>query len=115
MSRTALALLLLVSCAAKSGAEPTDAIGLKEPFVAESDAAMARMMDAMVVKPTGDVDRDFVARMTPHHQGAIDMALAELRYGRNERVKRLAQEIIVTQKEEIAAMSLALDETATRR
>ena len=35
--------------------------------------------------------------MVPHHQGAIDMAVALLRYGRNERLKRLAQEIIVTQ------------------
>ena len=51
---------------------------------------------------------DFVAMMMPHHQGAIDMAQAELRYGRNEQLERLAQEIIVTQQQEIAAMRLAL-------
>jgi hypothetical protein len=56
------------------------------------------------------VDRDFVAMMVPHHQGAIDMALALLRHGRNERLKRLAQEIIVTQQQEIAAMRLAVGE-----
>jgi hypothetical protein len=33
--------------------------------------------------------------MVPHHQGAIEMALAELRYGRNEPLRRMAQEIIV--------------------
>jgi hypothetical protein len=33
-----------------------------------------------------------------------------LRYGRNERIKRLAQEIIVTQQQEIAAMRLAIGE-----
>ncbi|WP_346308127.1 DUF305 domain-containing protein [Phyllobacterium sp.] len=80
------------------------------PFLTQNDAAMAKMMADMEVKPTGDVDRDFVAMMVPHHQGAIDMALAVLRYGNNENIKRLAQEIIVTQQQEIAAMRLAIGE-----
>ena len=71
---------------------------------------MARMMAGMVIKPTGDVDRDFVALMTPHHQGAIEMAEAVLRSGRNEQIRRLAQEIIVTQQQEIVAMRLAVGE-----
>jgi hypothetical protein len=78
------------------------------PFLAENDAAMAKMMAAMEIKPSGDVDTDFVAMMVPHHQGAIDMARAQLRYGRNEQLRRLAQEIIVTQQQEIVAMRLAL-------
>jgi hypothetical protein len=78
------------------------------PFLAENDAAMAKMMTAMDIKPSGDVDADFVAMMVPHHQGAIDMALAQLRYGSNEQLRRLAQEIIVTQQQEIAAMRLAV-------
>jgi hypothetical protein len=77
-------------------------------FIAENAAAMDKMMADMDVKPTGDVDADFVAMMVPHHQGAIDMALAVLRYGKNEQIRRLAQEIIVTQQQEIAAMRLAL-------
>jgi hypothetical protein len=48
--------------------------------------------------------------MVPHHQGAIAMARAELRYGRNERLRRMAQGIIVTQQQEIAAMHLAVGE-----
>ena len=82
--------------------------GVEAQFLAENDAAMKRMMVAMDVKPSGDVDADFVATMVPHHQGAIDMAQAELHYGRNERLRRLAQEIIVTQQDEIAAMRLAI-------
>ncbi|HEX7912912.1 MAG TPA: DUF305 domain-containing protein [Paraburkholderia sp.] len=78
------------------------------PFLAENDTAMTRMMDGMSVKPTGDVDRDFVAMMEPHHQGAIDMAQAELRYGHNEQLRRIAQEIVVEQQQEIAAMRIAL-------
>jgi uncharacterized protein (DUF305 family) len=72
---------------------------------------MTKMMAAMNVKPSGDVDRDFVAMMTPHHQGAIDMAQAFLRYGRNEQLRRIAQEIIVEQQQEIAAMRLALEDS----
>ena len=91
------------------GATTALAAGPEEaPFMAENSAAMAKMMAAMDIKPSGDVDADFVAMMVPHHQGAIDMALAELRYGRNEQLRRMAQEIIVTQQQEIAAMRLAL-------
>ena len=77
-------------------------------YLAENDAAMAKMMRDMAVKSSGDVDRDFVAMMVPHHQGAIEMAKAELRYGRNEPLRRMAQEIIVTQLQEITAMRLSL-------
>jgi hypothetical protein len=38
------------------------------------------------------------------------MAVAILRYGHNEQVRRLAQEIIVDQQQEIAAMRLAVGE-----
>lgn len=77
-------------------------------FAAENDAAMARMMSGMSIKPSGNVDRDFAEMMIAHHQGAIDMALAELRHGNNEQLRRIAQEIIVEQQQEIAAMRLAL-------
>jgi len=82
----------------------------KGPFLAESHTAMVKMMAAMDVKSSGDADADFVAMMIPHHQGAIDVARAELRYGRNEQLRRMAQEIIVTQQEEITAMHLAIGE-----
>ena len=78
------------------------------PFLKENDAAMSKMMAAMAVTPTGDVDRDFVATMVPHHQGAIEMAQAELRYGHNEQLRRIAQEIIVDQTQEIAVMRQAI-------
>ncbi|WP_262047139.1 DUF305 domain-containing protein [Bradyrhizobium sp. Bra78] len=82
-------------------------------FLQENDSAMTRMMNNMAAKPTGDIDRDFVAMMSPHHQGAIDMAVIELRYGKNEQLRRIAQEIIVDQMQEIAAMKLAIGEPAT--
>ena len=86
------------------------AITDESAFLAENEAAMNKMMSAMEAKPSGDIDRDFVAMMAPHHQGAIDMAVLELRYGKNEQLRRIAQEIIVGQMQEIAAMKLAIGE-----
>ena len=89
-------------------ATPVSGVGAEASFLVENDAAMRKMMNDMAVQPTGDVDADFVAMMVPHHQGAIDMALAVLRHGRNPQIRRLAQEIIVTQQQEIAVMRLAV-------
>ena len=52
----------------------TQPVTEETPYLAENDATMGRMMSAMAIKPSGDVDRDFVAMMSPHHQGAIEMA-----------------------------------------
>ena len=79
-----------------SAAEPT--------FASEMARADARMHADMNIEPSGDPDRDFARMMIPHHQGAIDMALVELKYGRDERLRRLAQSIIVEQGQEIAYM-----------
>jgi hypothetical protein len=99
---------------ARPAAPPTTAVAVDEaPFWKENEAAMIKMMDDMAVKPTGDIDRDFAAMMAPHHQGAIEMATSELRYGKNEQLRRIAQEIIVDQLQEIAAMKLAIGEPAT--
>ena len=80
------------------------------PFISANVDAMNKMMVDMEIQPTGNVDRDFAAMMVPHHEGAIAMAIAVLRYGHNEQIKRLAQEIIVTQRQEISAMRLAVGE-----
>jgi len=104
-----VAIALGASADAPAATSANAAIPIDEaPFLAENDAAMTRMMDAMSIKPSGDVDHDFVSMMLPHHQGAIDMAQTELRYGHNEQLRRIAQEIIVEQQQEIIAMRLAL-------
>jgi uncharacterized protein (DUF305 family) len=96
-----------------AGAAPSLAGTSEEAaFLAENDAAMRKMMADMQIKPSGDADRDFVALMIPHHEGAVAMAQAELRYGRNEQLRRLAQEIIVSQSQEIAVMRLAIAQPA---
>jgi hypothetical protein len=80
------------------------------PFLSGNVIAMSKMMTGMAITPSGNVDPDFVHIMVPHHQGAINMAVLELRYGHNPILQRLAQEIIVTQQQEISAMYLAIHE-----
>lgn len=91
-----------------NGALPEYSSTRESAFLEANEKAMIKMMRKMHIRPTGDVDRDFVAEMIPHHQAAIDMASALLKSGGNETLKRLAQEIIVTQEDEIAAMRLAI-------
>jgi hypothetical protein len=77
-------------------------------FMAENQAAMSKMMKGMAVKPSGNVDADFTAMMIPHHQGAVDMAKAELRYGHNRKLRRIARNIIAEQQQQIRTMKAAL-------
>lgn len=102
--------VLLAACAPPPphADHPASSSEPERAFLHDNDRAMARMMDAMMIHPRGDIDADFVAMMSPHHRGAVDMALLELRYGHNERLRRLAQEIIVTQEDEIRAMAVAI-------
>jgi uncharacterized protein (DUF305 family) len=93
-------------CAAQFRSAPAE----EAPFLTDNVSAMSKMMVDMGIAPSGDIDRDFVSLMVPHHQGAVDMAKAELRYGHNEQLRRMAQEIIVTQQQEITAMRLAIGE-----
>jgi hypothetical protein len=57
---------------------------------------------------SGKPDADFALMMIPHHQGAIEMAKVELQFGADPNLRRLAQEIIVTQQSEIDVIKLAL-------
>ena len=81
-----------------------------QDFATDMAAAMEQMHHEMMVAPSGDPDRDFAAMMIPHHQGAIEMAQAQLRYGKDERLRRLAQGIIVEQRQEIEVMQAILAE-----
>ena len=74
--------------------------------------AMTVMDQGMKQAPmAGNPDHDFAAMMIPHHQGAIDMAKVELLHGKDPVLRRLAQEIIVTQQQEIVVMRRQLDQT----
>jgi Domain of unknown function (DUF305) len=75
------------------------------PAVMDFMEAKEKMHQAMNTPMTGDADRDFVDAMIPHHQGAIDMARVELKYGKDPKLKKLAQDIIAAQEREIRFMN----------
>jgi len=96
--------LTIASCLLLLAAAPAE----RDGFAAAMDTAMARMDHDMMQPSSGDADRDFAAMMIPHHQGAIEMAEAELRFGHDPVLRRLAQGIIVEQQQETAVMRQAL-------
>ena len=82
---------------------------------AELMKSMQTMHTAMgAAKPSGNDDADFVNLMLPHHQAAVDMARAELLYGTDAQMRRLAQEIITDQQSEIELMQLWLGRQRTQ-
>jgi hypothetical protein len=82
------------------------------PAPGPDDATTTEMMAAMdtmhgemkSIRVTGNADQDFVALMVPHHQSAVDMAQTYLKSGRDPELRRLAQQIVQSQKAEIAHM-----------
>src|SRR5690606_14995077 len=68
-------------------------------------AGMDRMNADMMAGGTAeDIDVAFICSMIPHHQGAVDMAKAELAHGNDPQARALAEAIITGQEKEIAEM-----------
>lgn len=74
--------------------------------------AHMRMMHDMHQTFTGNPDVDFTNGMIPHHQGAIDMAKVQVKYGKDAETRKLAEQIIADQEKEIAQMKAWLRKNA---
>lgn len=75
------------------------------PAHTELMAGMDAMNNNMMAGGTAtDIDVAFVCSMIPHHQGAIDMARAELKHGDDPWARQMAQAVITAQEKEIADM-----------
>lgn len=71
--------------------------------------SMMTSMDKMkAVKMNGDFDAEFASMMIEHHQGAIDMANIEMKSGKDQSMKTLAQNIITEQTAEITKFKTLL-------
>ena len=93
--------------------QPSPPTPIERSFAAQMAQAMDRMHTAMAAAPrTGQPDRDFLAAMIPHHQGAIDMAKAVLLVTTDPRIRNLAQSIITEQQSEIELMKRLLGESS---
>jgi len=99
MLRWCLPGVVLLLAAASAAAQSDEA-----PSTKGYRDAMTKMHQGMMIPYTGDADKDFVAGMIAHHQGAIDMAKVELQYGKDKQLRALARNIIAAQQKEIAFM-----------
>lgn len=111
MARLILALLLLAApAAAQTGHQHHGAPAAAPAGAADTPATRAfkqandRMHRDMAIPFSGNADRDFVAGMIAHHQGAIDMAKVVVQHGSDPEIRKLAQAIIAAQETEIAQM-----------
>jgi len=99
----------------QSQCDGTLGANMERPFHQLMHSAMTVMDNAIKgATMTGNPDRDFAAMMIPHHQGAVDMAKAELLYGKDPVLRRLAGEIIVTQEQEMEVMRMRLKQFRTQ-
>ena len=78
-------------------------------FMQDMNVQMKQMDTDMAAPMSGNVDRDFVVMMIPHHKGAVDMAKGELSYGKDPEMRKLAQQIIDAQDTQIALMKKWLE------
>nr|WP_298059333.1 DUF305 domain-containing protein [uncultured Halomonas sp.] len=76
--------------------------GEDDPAIAAYKAANDKMHQDMAMSFTGNPDVDFAKGMIPHHEGAIAMAEIVLKYGKDEEILQLAEDIIAAQESEIA-------------
>lgn len=81
---------------AKDGVKPGD-LGVPEHMTGMGG-------DTRKLETARPFDREFIAMMVPHHEGAIRMAKVELQKGKDAGLRRLAQAIIGAQEREIAQM-----------
>lgn len=84
---------------------PAPAQGMPSATMSMGGHIHASMMPTMKqmqsMQATGDADKDFASMMKIHHQGAIDMAQAELESGRDPKLREMAKKIIAAQQKEI--------------
>ena len=79
--------------------EPTaDTDAVQKAYADGMDAMHSEMMAA---NADTNPDRAFARGMLSHHVGAVNMADVELKYGKNEEMRKLAQAIIDAQQSEI--------------
>jgi uncharacterized protein (DUF305 family) len=106
----ALAVALTV---APAMAQPSQGMQHDMPNTPASRAymqSMETMNKAMMSQPmTGDADHDFASMMRSHHQAAVEMAKAEIQYGKNPEMKKMAEKVVADQSKEIKQLDKWLD------
>ena len=100
MQTKAVLIATILTISFTSSAFAIHAANEMDAFKEANDQMMKDMMSPM----SGNPDKDFVMMMMPHHRGAIDMANIELKYGKDKKLRAMAQMIVDAQMKEIAEM-----------
>lgn len=93
---TLTALLLALSFPAL--ADTTDIQQMHKEYMAPMSGMGDAMHQGVMAK---DPDVAFAQGMLPHHQGAVEMAKVELKYGKDQEMRKLAESIITAQQSEM--------------
>ncbi len=81
---------------------------------ASYDAMLKMTGPMMATHAIADPDLAFNCGMIAHHQGAIDMANAVLRYGKDPATKQMAERIVEAQQAEIKEMTARAEQLAAQ-
>ena len=103
--RLSCAALIAVATFAASAHEPAKHATAASTSAASTDhSKMGGMKHFDGMSMTGDVDLDFAANMRMHHQMAVDMARAQIKSGKDQKLVRMARDILTAQTKEIAVL-----------
>jgi uncharacterized protein (DUF305 family) len=82
---------------------------MTEAQKASMQATVKMNMPMMMTQHIKDADLAFNCGMIAHHQGAIDMANVEIKFGKDVMSKAMAEKIIKDQNAEIAEMTARVE------
>lgn len=101
LSATGIAFIVLVMAISSPGASANISGSNHSRAI---PAKQASHTSAHALFLTGDVDFDYAANMRMHHQLAIEMSQAQIRNGKNPKLRSLANKIIAEHRKEIAIL-----------
>lgn len=96
-----VSVIALLSVTAVRADQAEDVKQMHEAYQQSMGAMKNDMHHGMM---SDDPDVAFAAGMLPHHEGAVEMAKIQLKYGKDPEMLELARKIVAAQAAEIAQM-----------
>src|SRR5687767_11238396 len=96
-----LILALSVCAAAPAADKAADKAPGGNPAMEMHRSMMKGAKESMSMKPSGNMDHDFATMMRHHHMQGVEMAQYQLKHGKDQKMRDMAQKIMESQKKEI--------------